>query len=83
MSRKRFTSEQVIGILQEAEVELYRSKNLGQICRDLGISEQTYHRWRKEHGGMKVTQARRLKDMESGGAEGFPEATEVGTSVVQ
>jgi transposase-like protein len=39
-------------------------KNVGQICRDIGISEQTYYRWRKEYGGMKVTQAKRLKDLE-------------------
>jgi transposase-like protein len=64
MSKRRYTSEQVIGVLRQADVELSRGKNVGQICRDIGISEQTYYRWRKEYGGMKVTQAKRLKDLE-------------------
>jgi len=64
MSKRRYTSEQVIGILRQTDVELSRGKNVGQICRDIGISEQTYYRWRKEYGGMKVTQAKRLKDLE-------------------
>jgi putative transposase len=64
MSRRRFTAEQIIGMLREADVELSRGNNVGQICRGLGISEQTYYRWRKEYGGLKVTQAKRLKDLE-------------------
>jgi len=64
MSRKRFTPEQVIGMLREVEVGLSRGLNVGQICRDLQITEQTYYRWRREYGGMKVSQARRLKDLE-------------------
>jgi putative transposase len=64
MSRKRFTAEQIIGMLREADVELSRGNNVGQICRGLGISEQSYYRWRKEYGGLKVTQAKRLKDLE-------------------
>jgi hypothetical protein len=47
MSKRRYTSGQVIGILRRADVELSRGKNVGQICRDLGIVEQTYYRWRK------------------------------------
>ena len=49
---------------KKSDVELSRGKHVGQICRDLGIVEQTYYRWRKEYGGMKVTQAKRLKDLE-------------------
>jgi putative transposase len=64
MSRKRFTPEQVIGMLREVDVGLSRGLNVGQICRDLQITEQTYYRWRREYGGMKVSQARRLKDLE-------------------
>jgi len=64
MSRRRFTAEQIIGMLREADVELSRGNNVGQVCRGLGISEQTYYRWRKEYGGLKVTQAKRLKDLE-------------------
>ena len=64
MSRKRFTPEQIIGILREAEVKLSQGRNVEQLCRELSITEQTYYRWRREYGGMKVTQARRLKDLE-------------------
>ena len=64
MRGKCFTAEQIIGVMREAYVELSRGKNAGQICRDLGISEQTYYRWRKKNSGMKVTQAKRLKGLE-------------------
>ena len=64
MSRKRFAPEQIIGILREADVKLSQGKNVGQICREMGITEQSYYRWRKEYGGMKVAQARRLRDLE-------------------
>ena len=64
MSRKRFTPEQIIGMLREAEVRLSQGEKVKGICRGLGITEQTYYRWRKEYGGMKVSQARRLKEVE-------------------
>jgi transposase-like protein len=64
MSRKRFTAEQIIGLLREAEVKLSQGKNVGQICREMGITEQSYYRWRKEYGGMKTAQVKRLKDLE-------------------
>jgi putative transposase len=64
MSRKRFTAEQIMGLLREAEVKLSQGKSVGQICREMGVTEQTYYRWRREYGGMKVAQARRLKDLE-------------------
>lgn len=64
MSRKRYTPEQIIGLLREAEVALAQGEKTGAICRRLGISEQSYYRWRREYGGMKVDQARRLKDLE-------------------
>jgi putative transposase len=64
MSRKRYTPEQIIGFLREAEVALSQGDTIGAICRRLGISEQSYYRWRKEYGGMQVSQARRLKDLE-------------------
>ena len=64
MARKRHTTEQIINHLREAEVELSRGKNIAEICRQLGICEQTYYRWRKEYGGLKMDQARRLKDLE-------------------
>ena len=65
MSRKqRHTPEQVIGKLREAEVKLARGTAIAQVCKDLAITENTYYRWRREYGGMKVDQAKRLKDLE-------------------
>ncbi len=64
MGRTRYTPEQIIGHLREAEVLLSQGMKTGEICRQIGISEQTYYRWRREYGGLKVSQARRLKDLE-------------------
>jgi len=64
MSRKRYTPEQIIGMLREAEVRLSQGATVGAICRELGVSEQSYYRWRREYGGLKVDQAKRLKDLE-------------------
>jgi len=64
MSRKRYTPEQIIGLLREAEVALAQGEKTGVICRRLGISEQSYYRWRREYGGLKVDQVRRLKELE-------------------
>ena len=64
MARKRFTVEQIINHLREADVLLAQSETVGGVCRRIGISEQSYYRWRKEYGGLKVEQARRLKDLE-------------------
>ena len=64
MGRKRPTPEQIITTLREAEVGLARGKSVKLISRELGITEQTYYRWRREYGGMKVSQARRLKELE-------------------
>ena len=62
--RKRHTAEQIIGLLRRAEVELAQGRSMGEICRGLGISEASYYRWRSEYGGLKVDQARRLKELE-------------------
>ena len=64
MSRKRYTAEQIIGMLREAEVSLSQGQTVGQVCRQLGVSEQSYYRWRKEYGGLKVDQAKRLRELE-------------------
>ena len=64
MGRKRHTPEQIITALREAEVDLARGKSVKLMNRELGITEQTYYRWRREYGGMKVSQARRLKEIE-------------------
>jgi len=60
MKRKRFTEEQIIGILKESETGV---KNQ-DICRKHGISEQTFYRWRSKYGGMQVSEAKRLRDLE-------------------
>jgi putative transposase len=65
MGRVRFTAEQIIGKLREAELLLGQGRNIGEAIRKLGVSEQTYYRWRKEYGGMRVDQARRLKELET------------------
>ncbi len=64
MARKGFKPEQIIHMLREAEVRLGGGSTVGEVCRALGISEQSYYRWRKEYGGMQVSQARRLKELE-------------------
>ena len=64
MSRKRYTPEEIIGKLREAEVRLSQGEKIGVICRALGVSEQSYYRWRREYGGLKVDHAKRLKDLE-------------------
>ena len=64
MSRKRYTPEEIIGKLREAEVRLSQGEKIGVICRALGLSEQSYYRWRREYGGLKVDQAKRLRDLE-------------------
>ena len=64
MGRKRHTAEQIIRKLREAEVELARGQTTGDVARKLGITEQTYYRWRKEYGGLRLDQAKRLKELE-------------------
>jgi len=64
MSRKRYTTEQIIHKLREAEVELAKGRTIGEVCRQIGITDQTYYRWRKEYGALKMDQARRLKELE-------------------
>jgi len=64
MSRRRHTAEQIITALREAEVALANGKTVREVMRELGISEQTYYRWRKEFGGMGVDQARQLKELQ-------------------
>ena len=64
MVRKGFKPEQVIGKLREAEVLLSQGATVGEVSRKLGVTEQTYYRWRKEYGGMRVEQAKRLKELE-------------------
>lgn len=64
MGRKIFIPEQIIGKLREAEVLLSKGISIEQVSRELGITEQTYYRWRKQYGGMRVEQAKRLRELE-------------------
>ena len=64
MVKKAFKPEQIIGKLREAEVLLSQGLTVGEASRKMGITEQTYYRWRREYGGMRVEQAKRLKDLE-------------------
>jgi transposase-like protein len=64
MAKKRHTAEQIIAKLREAEVELAKGQPISKVVRRLGITDQTYYRWRKEYGGLRVDQARRFKEVE-------------------
>ena len=64
MPRKIYTPEQIINSLREAEVLLSQGNTTAEAARQLGITEQTYYRWRKEYGGMRINQAKRLKELE-------------------
>ncbi len=64
MPRKRYSPEQIINSLREAEVLMSQGSTVGQASRHMGITEQTYYRWRKEYGGMRINQAKRLKELD-------------------
>ncbi|MCC6951070.1 MAG: transposase [Phycisphaerales bacterium] len=64
MGRKRHSAEEVIHKLRQADVELGKGNTVAGVCKLLGVTEQTYFRWRKEYGGLKVDQARRFKELE-------------------
>jgi len=54
MKRKRFKAEQIVVMLREAEIRMSKGLDVAQVCRNLGVSEQSYYRWRKEYGSMKL-----------------------------
>ena len=64
MSKKRYGSEQIINKLREAEIMLSKGGTIGEASRKIGVTEQTYYRWRKQYGEMRIEQARRLKELE-------------------
>jgi transposase-like protein len=63
-TRKRFSTEQIVRKLREAEVELAKGKTVAEVCKQIGVTDQTYYRWRREYGGLKLDQAKRLKELE-------------------
>ncbi len=64
MKGRKHTVEQIISKLREAELALTKGQPVGKVARKLGITEQTYYRWRKEYGGIRTDQAKRLKELE-------------------
>ena len=64
MPKRRHTPEQIINKLREAEVLLSKVMKIPEVCRKIEVTEQTYYRWRKEYGGVRIDQAKRLKELE-------------------
>ena len=64
MARRRHTAEEIIHMVREAEVGLSQGKTVSQVCKQLEVTEQTYYRWRKEYGGLRIDQAKRLRELE-------------------
>jgi len=64
MKRKRHSPEQIIAKLRDAEAGLSAGQTIGQVCQKLAVSEQTFHRWRNQYGGLKANDAKRLKELE-------------------
>lgn len=61
---KRHTAEEIVNKLRQADVELSKGASIANACKQIGVTDQTYYRWRREYGGLKVDQARRFKDLE-------------------
>ena len=64
MSRKRHSAEEIVNRLRQADVLISQGQTVSQACKQIGITDQTYYRWRKEYGGLKTDQAKRLKELE-------------------
>ena len=64
MARKRYSPEQIIQKLRTAEIELGAGSSTKEVVKKLGITQQTYYRWRKEYGGLRIDQAKRLRELE-------------------
>ena len=64
MARKTHTAEQIINKLREAEIHINQGMPIAEASRKIGITEQTYYRWRKEYGGLRIEQAKKLKTLE-------------------
>jgi putative transposase len=64
MAKKRFSAEQIVMLLRQIEVATAQGKSIPVACREAGISDQSFYRWRKEYGGLDLDQARKMKDLE-------------------
>ena len=64
MNRKRFKAEEIVNKLREADVLLSKGQTVAHACKQIGVTGVTYYRWRREYGGMKTNQAKRLKELE-------------------
>lgn len=64
MARKIYKPEEIVNLLRQVEVAIANGKTTPQACKEVGIVEQTYYRWRREYGGLKIDQAKRLKELE-------------------
>ena len=69
MAKKRFSAEQIVVLLRQIELSMGQGKSTPIACREAGISEQSYYRWRKEYGGLEIDQAKRMKDLERENAQ--------------
>jgi putative transposase len=65
MTKQRFTTEEIIHKLREADVLIGQGKTIGDACKQLGVTDKTYFRWRKTHGGLRIDQAKRMKELET------------------
>ncbi len=83
MAKKGYKPEQIINKLREAEILLQQGATIAVISKTIGVSDHTYYRWRKEYGGLRVEQAKKLKDLEEGRLESTEEAAEEEKAVAQ
>jgi putative transposase len=65
MTKQRFTTEEIIHKLREADVLIGQGKTIADACKQLGVTDKTYFRWRKSHGGLRIDQAKRMRELES------------------
>jgi transposase-like protein len=65
MPKQRFTTEEIIHKLREADVMSGQGKTVAEVCKQLGITDKTYFRWRKSHGGLRIDQAKRMRELEA------------------
>jgi len=64
MARKRYTAEEIVNKLREAEVLIAKGMTIALVCKQIGVTDQTYYKWRREYGGLKTDQAKRFKQLE-------------------